>query len=385
MKTKIITYSLKETNQTSDRFYADLQVFTTVALEKAQGRLGDMAKNFSHWIEANRSETQRTQAETLFELLVMGVLWHVYGMEAVGASRKMEKLLTGLADLRKRSPVLKPGADLLRGLLGGFSIHRNGKNSPAPPLTLERLDSLIQWLTASGEFKEEVSRLTLLKAFFATQAETKEKFRAIEEYAEWFSQASLDTLGNYTPKVEPFLEEAHAAYRWREDYIFTGRKRVEYHLNMVGTEIMNRAFRESFLKSGRKIIFVPPCMAAPADGNCQAKDTPYGARCEHCTPNCQVNQISRYGEKHGIQVFMIPDSFSPLSSGGGEGLTENSLGVVGVSCPLTIVSGGWEMRRLGIPAQGLLLDHCGCSWHWDLDQGVVTEINFRKLVEILED
>jgi len=147
---------------------------------------------------------------------------------------------------------------------------------------------------------------------------------------------------------------------------------------------MNQAFRESFLKAEQKILFVPPCMATPTDGNCQAKDTPYGARCQRCTPRCQVNQVTRYGEKYGVEVFMIPDSFSPLSGGGSGGLAGKSLGVVGVSCPLTIVSGGWEMRRLELPAQGLLLDHCGCSWHWDLGKGVVTEINFRKLIEIIE-
>ena len=39
--------------------------------------------------------------------------------------------------------------------------------------------------------------------------------------------------------------------------------------------------------------------------------------------------------------------------------------------------------ELGVPAQGLILDHCGCSWHWDPGKGIVTEINFRKLREIL--
>ena len=63
----------------------------------------------------------------------------------------------------------------------------------------------------------------------------------------------------------------------------------------------------------------------------------------------------------------------------------SDVGVVGVSCPLTITGGGWEMRRMGIPAQGLLLDHCGCSWHWDLGRGIVTEINFRELKRILGD
>ena len=73
----------------------------------------------------------------------------------------------------------------------------------------------------------------------------------------------MDALGRYTPNVEFFLAYSHPAYRWREDFIFTGRQRVEYHLYMVGMEIMNRSFRELFLKAEQKILFVPPCMAAP--------------------------------------------------------------------------------------------------------------------------
>ena len=147
---------------------------------------------------------------------------------------------------------------------------------------------------------------------------------------------------------------------------------------------MNRAFREAFLKTKKRILFVPPCMSAPQDGQCQAVDTPLGARCAACTPSCQVHQATKLGQKLGVDVYMIPDSFSPLGSdGSGAGRTD--VGVIGVSCPLTITAGGWEMKRMGIPAQGLLLDHCGCHWHWDPDKGIVTEINFRKLTEILGD
>jgi hypothetical protein len=59
------------------------------------------------------------------------------------------------------------------------------------------------------------------------------------------------------------------------------------------------------------------------------------------------------------------------------------MGVVGVSCPLTNVAGGWETRDLGVPAQGLLLDYCGCPYHWHLDKGIPTDINFEELLRIV--
>lgn len=55
-------------------------------------------------------------------------------------------------------------------------------------------------------------------------------------------------------------------------------------------------------------------------------------------------------------------------------------GIVGVSCPLTNVTGGWETRALGIPAQAVLLDYCGCSWHWRPGEGIMTDINLRQLL-----
>jgi hypothetical protein len=264
-----------------------------------------------------------------------------------------------------------------------MSLHTDRSDESAIPVSTENLGRLTTWLAASGDFKEEVRRLEIWGEFFSEGTSDAKLLEKIIDFAKWFEKSSLEALGRYTLNVEKFLDESHASYRWREDYVFTGRRQVEYHLNVVGMEIMNRAFREQFLKAEHKIVFVPPCMANPQDGTCQAVDTPYGAHCAHCTPSCQVNQVTKYGEKHGIQVFMIPDSFSPLNDVGSEGMKDRSLGVVGVSCPLTIVSGGFEMKRLNIPAQGVLLDHCGCPWHWALDKAIITEINFKQLTRTL--
>jgi hypothetical protein len=63
---------------------------------------------------------------------------------------------------------------------------------------------------------------------------------------------------------------------------------------------------------------------------------------------------------------------------------DSSVGIIGASCPLTNVTGGWETRDLGVPAQGILLDYCGCPWHWDLGRGLSTDINFNQLLRLLD-
>ena len=49
---------------------------------------------------------------------------------------------------------------------------------------------------------------------------------------------------------------------------------------------------------------------------------------------------------------------------------------------LTNTSGGWETRLQGIPAQGLPLDYCGCSYHWH-KQGIPTDINLPHLLQVM--
>jgi hypothetical protein len=381
-----ITYSLKNQHKRSDQFYLDVSDFTDVVLAETQDRFGLLIAELQETRGGEESGSSRTRSEHAFDVLVLGVLWRVYAPKAESLARGQRRLLNRLLQARRNSKVLKPIADLFRGLIGGLTLFSRGTEQKSVQPTLPKLAKLIDWLEVVGEFKEEVKRLEVWREFLAQKNEDQQQaaLEAAAALAEWFENTSLETLGKYTPNVEKFLMDSHPSYRWREDYLFTGRQRVEYHLNMVGTEVMNRSFREGVLQADQKFIFVPPCMAAPQDGKCQATDTPYGERCAACTPTCQVHQVTKMGEKHGIQVFMIPDSFSPLASSNGQELTDVQVGVVGVSCPLTIVSGGYEMKRLGIPAQGLLLDFCGCTWHWDPGKGIVTEINLRQLARILE-
>jgi uncharacterized protein len=51
---------------------------------------------------------------------------------------------------------------------------------------------------------------------------------------------------------------------------------------------------------------------------------------------------------------------------------------------LTNIQGGWDVRDLGIPAQGLLLDYCGCSYHWH-EEGIPTDIDIHRLLEVVDD
>jgi hypothetical protein len=381
----VITYSLRDGQARSDQYYRDVVAFTDNVLAEAKERVQLLVEAFQFYLEKTGCEIPRTFSEYAFELLTLGVLWRVYAGDALGLAQAPQRALTSLVHMRQRGGCLKPSADFLRGVLGSLFLSPDGRRlTEIPAPTLAHLDRLLDWLAVSDVFAQELKRLRAWRDFLADQPleEATENLATAISFAAWFEVRSESVLGRYTPHVKQFLAETHPGYRWREDAIFCGRRRVEYHLNMVGTEILNRAFRESFLSATRKVVILPPCMRARPDGECQASPTPFGDLCARCTPGCRVRQLTELGRERGFEILIMPHELSVFSSGAVEPVTGNAVGIVGVSCVLTNPSGGWETKDLGIPAQGVLLDYCGCSWHWH-KQGIPTDINDGQLLRVL--
>jgi hypothetical protein len=281
----------------------------------------------------------------------------------------MQQLLA----VQDRKPKMENIIKSLRGWLGWITAQAPGRERSDGTLGL-----MIAWLRANDE-TVKAERFEEWREYFNAEHNPfmqSAVSRCLELAAE-FAETSQEALGEYTENVERFLAEEAPKYRRRYDARLLSRTRLEYHLGMLGTEILNRAFRQRFLSTRRKMVIVPPCMRAPAE-ECKAVETPFGARCQACTPGCRVNQITKLGEKHGFHVTMIPDDVKVF----GSGKDAESIGLVGVSCALTNWNGGWEAGTLGIPAQGLLLDYVGCKIHWD-KEGIPTDTNLKKLQEIL--
>jgi hypothetical protein len=386
LMTDIITYSLRDGQKRSDQYYADVATFTDRVLVEAENRTQTLVGAFQTYLEETGREIPRTFPEYALEFLTLGVLWRTYAGVALGLARLPQRALAYLVRLRQRGGRLKPAIDLLRGAMGRLFLSSDGRHRTEPAgLTLDHLERLLDWLSASDTFTQEVKRLRPWRDFLMSQP--PDQARAYLEtaiaFAAWFEERSQVILGCYTPHVERFLTETHPGYHWREDAIFCGRRRIEYHLNMVGTEILNRAFRGAFRAAQRKVVLVPPCMRARPEGACEAQLTPFGSLCAGCTPGCRVHQLTKLGEKRGFEVLIMPHELSVFSGGAVEPLEGEAVGIVGVSCPLTNVSGGWETKDLGIPAQGVLLDYCGCPWHWH-EEGIPTDIDFGQLLKVLE-
>jgi hypothetical protein len=370
---RIITYSLKPYTDNSDEYYQTITAFADAWNEKLKHKTAYILTGVREYHQ-KKGVPDRSDEEKAFELLALGVFLHEYGMQAHCVPNWSNKFLTILVAARNRWPKTEALYKILTGWVDGLASFLPGDRRK------ESYDfqELISWLKANGE-TIKAERFTQWYEYFqnSSNLSVQDAERICLALADDFDRDSQQTLGKYTEMVEQFLMTTVPRHRWKYDASLVSKTRLEYHLGMLGNEILNRIYRQRFLSTERKVVIVPPCMSAPAI-KCKASETYLGAKCNACTDSCRVNQITKLGEKHGFDVFIIPDDVKVFNTGKGMG----KIGVVGISCALTNWNGGWETEKLDIPAQGILLDYVGCKFHWDKD-GFPTDTNFNRIQTVL--
>lgn len=380
---KPVTYTLNPDDGSSFEYYRTVAEFTDKVVENS-GPLMPAINEFKDYLKCNIIEEVREDEEYLLELLSFGILWQTYAHIALKVKLAPFMTLSKLAEWRKKHQRLKPYIDNARGILTTLFLlpEKTFKVIPAPPPTLDQLEHVYKWFMATGEFREQALRFINWRSFWLTLDKLKvaETFKAIESFTFWFKENAKNELGKYTENVNPFLTGAAINYRWREDRISCTRSEEEYHLNMVGAELMNRALREEFEKTDRKAVLLPGCMRKFPFSNCKASKVPGGLKCVGCTPDCRVNALRNTGKKHDFDVYVIPHA-SDLSQWS-PSKRKDSLGVVASACLTTLVEGGWELKRYGVPAQCVVLEYSGCKKHWH-PEGIETEINPEILLSII--
>jgi uncharacterized protein len=371
--TRIITYDLRLGAPDSDEYYRTIVSFADAWLGQTIHEVGDILTSFRQHRQS-RGQVDRSDGEYAIELLALGVLLREHGSEASGLPAWSVYILNKLLAAQTRWPRLENRIKNLRGWVGWMSSHTKSARTDKDAFT-----HLLVWLHANGE-DGRAKRLTEWHNFLESSGSyTEQNLVSIcLRLADFFAASSSVALGKYTEGVEHFLSETMPHYRRRYDAGLISRTPLEYHLGMLGTELLNRAYRQRFLSTPRKVVILPPCMKAQSDTACKALATPFGAKCQNCTPTCRVHQITRLGEKRGFDVYMIPEELRVFTGGGGK----SGFGVVGVSCALTNWSGGWDTDAMGIPAQGVLLDYVGCKYHWD-EIGIPTDTNIIKIQEVV--
>ena len=369
---RTITYDLKAKGQNSNCYYSDADQLAQEWFTTAFPQIKDLIQDFSKQ-RIEKSLPERAPISCAYDLLVLGVLLTEHGSEADNIPGAWGHMLQRLTRVQARHPKLESLVKMIRGV--AYNIHpkvRPGGKTPG-----KRMEALLAWLTSCGE-TSQAERLSEWVEFFHGRDDEGIILEGLEQLAKDFSVVSMERLGKYTENIDIFLQGEAKKHTWRYDAVFVQRTRVEYHLAMLGNALLNLVNREEFLQTKKKIVILPPCMRALSETQCKAKMTENGQQCAGCTPHCRIHQVTKLGEKHGFSVFMIPDEIR----GYAREKEGEKAGLVGVSCVLTNWTGGWDADHLGIPAQGILLDYVGCSYHWD-ETGFPTDINFNQLLTCL--
>ncbi|KNF07620.1 hypothetical protein CLPU_14c00380 [Gottschalkia purinilytica] len=377
----IITYSLKLNDKTSYEYYMKVSTFTDEVMFKLSESTDILVKDFQDYIIENDCEAVRSKDEYSFELLTLGVLWIKYIDKALILGKIPKVTLNKLVDLRGIGGFTKIAVDYIRGFLGRLFLLKEKSQLSPINRTVENMNKLLDWLDATGEFNQEIKRLKHWQDYLSSKSkeEASNIILIALDLAKWFEYKSRDRLGCFTENVERFLTGTYKRHKWKEDNVYCGRKRIEYHLNMVGAEIMNRVFREDFLKTKEKILLLPACMRFQSKRNCKAIENEEGQLCTGCTSKCKANHLIQMGRKHNFRVLIIPHESTAFKN---TKIEKNEKGIVGVACVLGLISGGWKAKELGFVPQCVLLDYCGCKNHWH-EEGIITDINVHKLMDIL--
>ena len=378
-----VTYSLQGENKNSEEYYKIIRSFTDEVLLKAESTIKVYADDFRSYVTKYELEEVRHLNEYILELISFGILWKTYSATALSIKFAPYMTLINLGIWRKKHQRLKPAIDILRGLLITMFLLPSKTKAVTSPPTLEDVDRGCLWFEATGEFREHALRFVRWRAYWATlqPAKVQKIFNTIAEFRRWFVDRSEEVLGKYTKNVNDFLEKNTNRYKWREDRVSCLRKRNEYFLNMLGAEMLNRAYKNNYDETETTALLLPGCMRAlPAD-KCEAKKEKKGLLCTGCTAECHVNYYRLMGEKKNYSVYVIPHA-SDLSLWAPE-KGKPKCGVIASACVTTLVEGGLELKRYGVPAQCVLLEYSGCKKHWH-PTGVETEINRHEVERILQ-
>jgi hypothetical protein len=129
--------------------------------------------------------------------------------------------------------------------------------------------------------------------------------------------------------------------------------------DFIDIQMKNIDNRERFLKTSKRVLFLPHCSRKFMDNRCKAVFDPKtpSYTCSHCSPDCLVNQATAAGEEKHYDVYVVPGGsciHRILERGSYEAL-------VGVACGEEIKLGDGLLKNTGLPGQNVPLIKNGCA------------------------
>ena len=375
------TYFLPQKNSRKS-FYSELSEFTDTLIKNLSKKQKQIIKNYTAFIKKYYPEIKRDETDHLLEILIAGTLWNNYTETALKTKSVFFPIVNFLYRVRKKGGFIKKCSDWVRGIVSYIVLNHNQAKATATKTAAE-FKHLLKWLSATGEFNEEVMRLNLFNDYLLSLNETEQN-EVITECLTFSSSVYINAsriFTKYLHNTEIFLKDSASKYRYCENYFFVNRRPNEYIMNMIGAEILNGNMKKDFASKKYKAVLLPTCMRNK-ENNCKAKSDGKELVCASCSDSCNIGIVSTAMRKYSVTVYLIPHS-SDFSRFLIKWKNSSDTGLVGVACVLNLLTGGYEMKRLGIISQCVFLNYCGCKKHWS-KEGIRTEININRLIELVK-
>ncbi len=129
--------------------------------------------------------------------------------------------------------------------------------------------------------------------------------------------------------------------------------------DLINANIKNSLHKKHFLKTNKRVLFLPHCCRKYMDSRCKAEFDPETASylCKHCSNDCQVHKATKLANRKNYDVYVLPGSSCVKKI-----FQKNSYdGVIGVACTEEIGLATKILEQLNIAAQSIPLIKNGCS------------------------
>ncbi|NLM69275.1 MAG: DUF116 domain-containing protein [Firmicutes bacterium] len=278
-------------------------------------------------------------------------------------------------------PVKSAEQTCLELLLLGIYARRSIETGRKP--SLEHLDLVLDQLQQSKDYTYQTNILRSWQRFILGQSTSLREviWESINDATNWFAKRSNEVLGVYTAQVNRFLGDFGACDH-SED-LFCTSPMLEYHINMVGAEIFNQLWRQSFAETEQQLLVLPGCLRVDPVG-CTASEWSLGYKCNHCSKGCQISELSRLGDHFGFPVSFVKhqSSFASHVQDIDKLEQRGTLGILGVACVLSLLEGGLMLEANQVPAQCVPLDFSGCKSHWHAE-GLTTRVSGDRVLDLM--
>jgi len=118
--------------------------------------------------------------------------------------------------------------------------------------------------------------------------------------------------------------------------------------DFINANIKNSLHKKNFLKTNKRVLFLPHCCRKYMDSRCKAEFNPETASylCKHCSNDCQVHKATKLAKKENYDVYVLPGSSCVKKI-----LQKNPYdGVIGVACTEEIGLATKILEQLNIAA-----------------------------------